>query len=133
MPNERMDQILDSLDQARQRATYGAVAAMVGSSPRTLMAGRDRDRRHSWVVSRKSGQPTGYEPDQLHPELMRSERVIETREELERWLAARTGCGALHVVLAEETPGDASGVGRYGGNTLASSGRQSPAGMKAAQ
>lgn len=89
MPNEKMDEILDTLDQARQRATYGAVAAIVGSSPRTLMAGRERDRRHSWVVSRKSGQPTGYEPDQMHPELMRSERVIETREELERWLAMR--------------------------------------------
>lgn len=90
MPTEKMDDILDSLDQARQRATYGAVAAIVGASPRTLMAGRERDRRHSWVVSRKSGQPTGYETEQLHPELMRSERVIETREELERWLEMRT-------------------------------------------
>ena len=89
MPNDRMDEILDTLDQARQRATYGAVAAIVGSSPRTLMAGRDRDRRHSWVVSRKSGQPTGYEAGQVHPDLLRSERVLETREELERWLAAQ--------------------------------------------
>lgn len=95
MPNEKMDEILDTLDQARQRATYGAVAAIVGSSPRTLMSGRDRDRRHSWVVSRKSGQPTGYEPDQMHPELMRSERVIETREELERWLASRHSLAVL--------------------------------------
>ena len=90
MPNDRMDEILDTLQQARQRATYGAVAAIVGSSPRTLMAGRERDQRHSWVVSRKNGQPTGYEADQMHPELMCSERVIETREELERWLATRT-------------------------------------------
>ncbi len=90
MPNDKMDEILDTLQQARQRATYGAVAAIVGSSPRTLMAGRDRDQRHSWVVSRKSGTPTGYEPDQMHPELMRSERVIETRAELEGWLATRT-------------------------------------------
>jgi hypothetical protein len=58
MPNDKMDEILDTLQQARQRATYGAVAAIVGSSPRTLMAGRDRDMRHSWVVSRRSGQPT---------------------------------------------------------------------------
>jgi alkylated DNA nucleotide flippase Atl1 len=89
MTDNKMDQILDTLDQARQRATYGAVAALLGTAPRTLMSGRERDHRHSWVVSRKSGQPTGYEPGQTHPELLRSERVIETREELEGWLATR--------------------------------------------
>jgi hypothetical protein len=87
MAENNMDQILDRLNDAHQRATYGAVAAVVGSAPRTLMTGRERDLRHSWVVSRKSGQPTGYEADQVHPDLMRSERVLETREELERWLA----------------------------------------------
>jgi hypothetical protein len=89
MAENNMDQILDRLNDARQRATYGAVAAVVGSAPRTLMTGRERDLRHSWVVSRKSGQPTGYEAEQVHPELMRSERVLETREELERWLATQ--------------------------------------------
>lgn len=89
MTDNKMDQIIDTLDRARQRATYGAVAAIVGTAPRTLMSGRERDQRHSWVVSRKNGQPTGYEPGQMHPELMRSERVIETREELEHWLASR--------------------------------------------
>jgi hypothetical protein len=89
MTDNRMDQILDTLNQARQRATYGAVAALLGTAPRTLMSGRERDLRHSWVVSRKNGQPTGYEAEQLHPDLMRSERVIETREELERWLATQ--------------------------------------------
>lgn len=89
MAENNMDQILDRLNQARQRATYGAVAAVVGSAPRTLMTGRERDLRHSWIVSRKSGQPTGYEADQVHPDLLRSERVLETREDLERWLAAQ--------------------------------------------
>lgn len=89
MTDTRMDQILDTLDGARQRATYGAVAAVVGRAPRTLMSGRERDQRHSWVVSSKNGQPSGYEADQMHPELMQSERVLETREELEQWLAVR--------------------------------------------
>ncbi len=89
MTDTRMDQILDTLDGARQRATYGAVAAVVGAAPRTLMSGRERDQRHSWVVSSKNGQPSGYEADQMHPELMQSERVLETREALEEWLAAR--------------------------------------------
>jgi hypothetical protein len=87
MNAERMDQIIDALAHARQRATYGSVAAVVGSSPRTLMKGRDRDPRHSWVVSRQTGLPSGYGDEQLHPELLRSNRVIESREELEKWLA----------------------------------------------
>ena len=60
MPNPTLDQILDELDAARQRATYGAVAAVVGASPRALMAGRERNQRHSWVVNLKSGLPTDY-------------------------------------------------------------------------
>jgi hypothetical protein len=94
MTDDRMDQILDALDRARQRATYGAVAAAIGAAPRTLMSGRERDQRHSWVVSRKNGQPTGYEAEQLHPDLMRSERVIETREELEKWLVSQADMAA---------------------------------------
>ena len=89
MTDNRMDQILDALDHARQRATYGAVAAVLGRSPRMLMVGRERDTRHSWVVSRRTGQPTKYEAGQMHPALTQNERVIETREELELWLAAR--------------------------------------------
>ena len=88
MNTDRMDQIIDTLCDARQRATYGAVAAVVGSAPRTLMKGRERDQRHSWVVSRQTGLPSGYEDEQLHPELLRSNRVIDSREELEKWLAA---------------------------------------------
>jgi hypothetical protein len=52
------------------------------------MKGRERDQRHSWVVSRQTGLPSGYEDEQLHPELLRSNRVIDSREELEKWLAA---------------------------------------------
>lgn len=86
MADDRLDQILDALDRQHQRATYGAVAAVLNKAPRTLMHGRERDHRHSWVVRRKSGEPTGYEAEQMHPDLTSSKRVIETREELERWL-----------------------------------------------
>jgi hypothetical protein len=84
-----MDTILDALDTGHQRATYGAVAALLGKSPRTLMTGCDRDQRHSWVVSRKNGEPTGYAPEQVHPSLRERPEVFETKEELGRWLAAR--------------------------------------------
>ena len=92
MSDERMDQVIDALDREHQRATYGAVAALLGKAPRTLMSGRQRDLRHSWVVSRKSGTPTGYDPALMHPELLAHDHIIETREELERWLA---GVGEL--------------------------------------
>ena len=88
MAHETLDQILDALNTHRQRATYGAVAAVIGAAPRTLMSGRDRDQRHSWVVSRKTGQPSGYEGDQIHPDLLAVAHVIESRDELQAWLTA---------------------------------------------
>jgi hypothetical protein len=81
-----MDQILDALHRGHQRATYGAVAAVLNRSPRMLMQGRERDQRHSWVVSRSNGEPTGYEPPLLHPDLHEREDILETKEQLLAWL-----------------------------------------------
>ncbi|MDB4917970.1 MAG: hypothetical protein JWM95_5614 [Gemmatimonadetes bacterium] len=89
MIDTRMDRLLDVLDTARQRVTYGAAASLLGQAPRTLMKGRDRDARHSWVVNRRNGEPTGYQAEMRHPDLKRSDRIIETREELEKWLATQ--------------------------------------------
>jgi hypothetical protein len=86
MPELTLDRILDALDRDHQRATYGAVAALLGKSPRTLMQGRDRDHRHSWVVGRLTGEPTGYSPEQMHPDLREKEEVLEIKEDLARWL-----------------------------------------------
>lgn len=86
-----MDQILDALDRGHQRATYGAVAAVLSRSPRVLMQGRERDQRHSWVVRRESGEPTGYEPPQIHPDLHERGDVLETREQLMGWLNSSSG------------------------------------------
>jgi hypothetical protein len=82
-----LDSIVDELDRCHQRATYGAVAALVNKSPRNLMANRSRSPRDSWVVSHSSGMPTGYEPEQLNPAIKSREKVISTREDLESWLA----------------------------------------------
>lgn len=81
-----LDSILDMLDQFHQRATYGAVAAMVDTSPRSLMTGRDRNPRSSWVVSRQSGQPTGYTEEQIHGDLTERATVLSTPEALRAWL-----------------------------------------------
>lgn len=83
------DQIVDLLDAHAQRATYGAVARVVGTSPRSLMGGRERGRRYSWIVNRSTGLPTGYQPDQIDPRLPESGPVIASDADLRTWLAAR--------------------------------------------
>lgn len=90
MDDQKMDQILDALQGARQRATYGAVAAVVSRSPRVLMKGRARDQRHSWVVNHKSKLPTGYAAEEMHPELQAKDTIIESGKELESWLSSVT-------------------------------------------
>lgn len=82
-----IDSIVEQLDRFHQRATYGAVAAVVNRSPRNLMDKRSRCVRDSWVVSHKEGLPTGYEPDQMHADIKSRETVLATREVLEAWLA----------------------------------------------
>lgn len=86
-PAHSIDSILDQLDRFHQRVTYGAVAKLVGRAPRNLMSGRERDARSSWIVSRDSGLPTGYKPEQMHSELTTREEILDTAEELEVWLA----------------------------------------------
>jgi hypothetical protein len=86
MSNMTLDQIIDALDRAHQRATYGAVASLLGQAPRTLMKGHDRDRRHSWIVNLKTGEPTGYDPDLLDPDLREHDTVLATKEALTQWL-----------------------------------------------
>jgi hypothetical protein len=81
-----IDSIAEQLDRFRQRATYGAVAAVLNRSPRNLMSGRSRRPRDSWIVSNKDGLPTGYEPEQMHPELKSREPILRSGEELGTWL-----------------------------------------------
>lgn len=82
-----LESILDQLNQFHQRATYGAVAGVVNSSPRSLMSGRDRDQRSSWVVSRENGQPSGYAEEQKHEALIERARILGSPDELRSWLS----------------------------------------------
>ena len=84
-----LDEIVDLLDQHGQRATYGAVARLLGQSPRSLLKGRDRGRRFSWIVNRDTGLPTGYADDQIDPRLRDSGPVIDSDDQLRQWLETK--------------------------------------------
>ena len=86
MSNDTIEDILDLLDQHHQRATYGAIGGVVDRPARYLTGGWPRDHRHSWVVNRLSGLPTGYGPDDMHPQLRARAGVLETSQQLEDWL-----------------------------------------------
>jgi len=81
-----IDSIVDQLNRFRQRATYGAVAAVLNRSPRNLMSGRSRSQRDSWIVSNRDGLPTGYEPDTVHPEIRSREQILRSAGDLGSWL-----------------------------------------------
>ncbi|GEM_PF-320232 len=87
----RLDDIVAQLNKRKQRATYGAVAGVVGGWPRWLMKGRARCPCYSWVVAKHTGSPTGYAESQIDPDC-RSQidrglpKVIEDAASLRAWL-----------------------------------------------
>ena len=81
--------ILYRLDAGRQRATYGAVADLLGGSPMFLMNGRPRNPLHSWVVNAQTKLPTRYGTDEMHPHLLKHDHVLTSAEELRAWLDSR--------------------------------------------
>ncbi len=87
MPSQSLDDILRVLDRHQRRATYSAVAALVDQTPRLLMHGKPRAPGNSWIVSKSTGRPSGYNDADIHPKLLVKEKVLTTREELASWLA----------------------------------------------
>jgi hypothetical protein len=86
-----LDGIIARLDERRQRATYRAVATLVGVLPIGLMSRRTKSYRDSWVVNERSGAPTGYTVNQIHPDCYRQickgeGGVIHSPEDLRRWI-----------------------------------------------
>ncbi|MGH7515830.1 MAG: hypothetical protein ACREOQ_23260 [Gemmatimonadales bacterium] len=81
-----LDQILDLLDGHHQRATYGAVAAALGKTPRSLMQGHRKDWRHSWVVNKDTGLPSEYPKGLIHPAIQERDEVLDTEAALQAWL-----------------------------------------------
>ena len=84
-----LEEILCILNTRKERATYSVVACILEISPQKVggLLGRRRPWA-SWVVSKKTGRPTGYKKCEEHhdlyskPEWMKS--CCKLRECLER-------------------------------------------------
>lgn len=83
-----LDDILVRLERHRQRATFGAVAGLVGREPLKLFDGCPRTPRSSWVVSKSTGQPTGQGASMIHPDLFKNPHIITNSSQLRAWLAS---------------------------------------------
>ena len=94
-----LEEVVALLNANRQRATYGAVAGVVGGSPRNLMKNRAGWHVNSWVVAASSnresgskrGRATGFRDDQIHPDCLEQIRntpadFISDADELRHWL-----------------------------------------------
>ncbi len=81
--------ILTLLAKHHQRATYGALAALLGKTPRSLLAGCPRDYLHCWVVNQETGQPTAYPAGMIHPALEECPEILGSAEALLEWLRGR--------------------------------------------
>ena len=95
------DRIFRALDQSLRRATYGAIAGIVGGAALGVMHGREKSPEYSWVVAASTskatqsrrGWPTGYADDEIHPECLkqihdRVEDFIAEPTSLMGWLEA---------------------------------------------
>ena len=89
MNTDRLDGVLAALNLHQQRATYSAVAGLIGMTPRSLMRGKPRGHANSWIVSKNAGTPTGYAEAETHPQLMENATILDSPEALQAWLAER--------------------------------------------
>jgi alkylated DNA nucleotide flippase Atl1 len=80
--------ILRFLNDTRTRATYGAVASVLGVPARSIggVLGARRAEA-SWIVNADTGLPTDYDQTDWHPDLLSNPTVIRTGQELTLHLA----------------------------------------------
>ena len=100
--NATAQTILDALNREKTRATYGAVAEVLGVQARSVgqILGMRRPEA-SWVVNDETDMPSGYQLHQLHPELMRRSVIIRSGEQLRLLLRD----APLPNCTCAETPG----------------------------
>ncbi|MDD1607359.1 MAG: hypothetical protein LUO95_03210 [Methylococcaceae bacterium] len=82
---EQLAQLVAALAKHSQKATYTAVAGVVGLPARTVMNALLKDPQGEWVVAKASHQPTGYSTNQLRPQLKTNSSVISSAAVLASW------------------------------------------------
>lgn len=85
-----LEEIVRFLNAKEIRATYGAVAEVLGVVPRSVnssLLGSPR-QEVSWIVNAGTGLPTGYADADLHPALRKNGEVIRTGTELRERIQA---------------------------------------------
>jgi alkylated DNA nucleotide flippase Atl1 len=82
---EHTRNLVAALAKHSQKATYTAVAGVVGLPARTVMNALLKDPQGEWVVAKVSHQPTGYTTNQLHPQLKANSSVISSAVVLASW------------------------------------------------
>ena len=78
--------VTKTLAKFHQRATYGAVAGLLGKTPRSVMQGYPKDWQHSWVVNSSNGKPSKYPPPKVDPNLTERSDILRSPEDLAAWL-----------------------------------------------
>lgn len=91
MPEDTdLERIVDQLDRYHVRATYGAVANLLGRPATFLMSNLERQPRYSWIVNGDTLLPSGYEASQRHAHLEENKMVLRTERRLRDWLQGKT-------------------------------------------
>ncbi len=84
-----LPEIIKFLNHEQVRATYGAVAKVLGVIPRTMGSKLGpRCVEASWIVSTATGLPIDYGEDEMHPDLLKKIDVITTGSELTKRMSA---------------------------------------------
>ena len=87
-----LEEILRYLNDQQVRATYGAVAEVLGAIPRSMGARLGPHRpQASWIVNSVNGLPTDYSEADWHPALLSNADIITTGRTLILRLAAWRG------------------------------------------
>ncbi len=82
---EQVEHILFCLNKNKIRATYGAVAKIVGVGNQGIGRYLGANRSYaSWIVSKGTCVPSGYEKEQYHHDLFLNDIVIDSDVELMR-------------------------------------------------
>jgi hypothetical protein len=79
----RASEVIDCLSSTKTRATYSAVASVLGCDPAAAAQYLGTRRpAASWIVNAETGEPTGYTRAQIDPDLYKATAIIRTGRDL---------------------------------------------------